>query len=94
MNEDDNIVITGSDYKTVKVLNLVGGKEIFTFEGYQRNLNYFAMNSDCTRVMAGILYGTVKLWDLLGGKKCSPWSGKMLVSLLCHEYRWHKRNKC
>ncbi len=75
---DGKTLATASDDKTVKLWNVVSGREIKTLSGHQYEVNSVSFSPDGKTLATASDDHTVKLWDVA--------SGTQLKSLTGHQY--------
>ncbi len=68
-------IISGSMDKTIKLWDLVSGKEIKTFTGHTDWIKSIAFSPDGTKIISGSCDETIKLWDVISGKEIKTFSG-------------------
>ncbi len=61
---DGKLAISGSDDCTLKVWNLVEGKELFTLTGHRSSVNAVAIANDGKLAISGSGDRTLKVWNL------------------------------
>lgn len=71
--DNNNLLMTGSYDKTIKVWNVETGKLVRTLTGHSRGVRTLAF--DDQKLISGGLDGTIKVWNYRTGKCISTYSG-------------------
>jgi hypothetical protein len=66
---DGRYVVSGSEDNTVRLWDLVTGKEVRRFTGHEGSVNSVAVTPDGKYVVSGSTDETVRVWDLATGKE-------------------------
>jgi len=72
---DGRWVLSGSDDGTVKLWDVVTGKEVRTFAGHTDRISSVAFSPDGRQVLSGSNDETVKLWDMVTGREVRTFTG-------------------
>jgi hypothetical protein len=72
---DGRYVVSGSEDNTVRLWDLVTGKEVRRFTGHEGSVNSVAVTPDGKYVVSGSTDETVRVWDLATGKEVRRFTG-------------------
>lgn len=64
---DDRLLASGSADKTIKLWDVVTGKELRCLTGHEKSLTCLAFSPDSKRLASGSEDSTVKIWDTVSG---------------------------
>ena len=67
ISPDGQLLVSGSDDKTIKLWHLVTGEELFTFKGHTKAVYSVAISSDGEILASGSDDKTIKIWQLKTG---------------------------
>ena len=68
-------VVSGSDNNTVKVWDMISGKQLRVFKGHTRMVTSVNFSADGTRVASGSKDHTVRVWDMASGNQLQVFTG-------------------
>ncbi|GAX43692.1 WD repeat protein with Ser/Thr protein kinase motif [Tolypothrix sp. NIES-4075] len=72
---DGQMLVTGSDDRTIKLWNLTTKQEIRTFKGHTSYIYAIAISPDGQTIASGSVDKTIKLWNLNTGKEIRTLKG-------------------
>jgi len=72
---DGKMVLSGSEDKTLRLWDILMGKEIRAFTGHAKAVTSVAFSSDGSLVLSGSEDRTIKLWDVSTGKEIRTFGG-------------------
>jgi WD40 repeat protein len=72
---DGRQIISGSQDRTIKLWDVVTGREIRTFSGHTNSVVSVAFSPDGRQIVSGSFDRTIKLWDVVTGREISTFSG-------------------
>jgi len=71
---DGKMIASGSDDNTVKLWDVVTGRELRTFSRHQSGVNSVSFSPDGKMIASGSNDNTVKLWDVVTGRELRTFS--------------------
>jgi WD40 repeat protein len=77
ITSDRSKAISASWDNTLKVWDLITGKEIFTLTGHLNSVNKVVVTPDNSKAISASWDGTYKVWDLLTGKLLFTLAGNL-----------------
>jgi WD40 repeat protein len=75
ISPDGRTALSGSEDKTLKLWDLITGKELRTFTGHGGSVFSVAISPDGRTAISGSVDSTLKLWDLDSGKELRTFAG-------------------
>ncbi|WP_052754371.1 WD40 repeat domain-containing protein [Calothrix sp. 336/3] len=75
LSHDDKYIVSGSSDNTIKVWELVTGKEILTLTGHSDWVNAVSLSHDDKYIVSGSSDNTIKVWELITGKEIFALTG-------------------
>ena len=62
------MIVSGSDYNTIKMWSVESGEEIKTFTGHSGSIWSVAISADGKVIVSGSLDKKIKMWSVESGK--------------------------
>jgi WD40 repeat protein len=75
MSADWRLGVSASADGTLKVWNMISGRELRTLKGHSASVNCVAVSADGRRVLSGSSDGALKVWDLDAGRELRTLEG-------------------
>ena len=68
ITSDDQLIVSGSTDKTIKVWEMGSGQLLHSLEGHINSINALAITPDSKRLVSGSSDNTIKVWNLENGQ--------------------------